>query len=279
MLLWIIFATLTACVVAFVLTPLIRPRQTGEAATVSDVYKDQLREVDAQVSAGLIGAAEGEVAKAEIGRRLLAVDAMTPTAPIGDAISRQTLKWLAMSLAGGITAIALGLYLWLGSPNLPGQPYAGREDVREAAEFNRMVAQIEQRIAADPNDVQGRHILARVYVSENRLADSVRLYDEVVKLLGDKADAPLIAEAAAAHMSLEGRTSQRAKELVAQALAKNPKDSTARHFNAEIKLGAGDAAGAIAEWEALLRDMKPDEPIRQMVEQRLAETRASPQKP
>jgi cytochrome c-type biogenesis protein CcmH len=296
MLLWIIFATLTAGAIAFVLAPLIRRRAARPTASVADVYKDQLQEIESQVAAGLIGQAEGEAAKAEIGRRLLAVDAamISATHP-NRVIPEQTLRWIAFGIAGVVTIIALSLYLWLGSPNLPDQPHAGREDVRQAAAIQQMILQIEQRVAADPNDIRGRQILARVYIADGRLKEAAQLYDGVLeiaaknsdvlnsfaaeaKVSAGQAEAGLMAEAAAAHL-FENNKSERAKALIAQALAKNPMDSLARHLSAEMKFNAGDVAGAIADWEALARDMKPDEPIRPMVEERLRQARALPPTP
>jgi cytochrome c-type biogenesis protein CcmH len=296
MLLWIIFATLTAGAIAFVLAPLIRGRAAQSAVTVADVYKDQLREIESQVAAGLIGQSEGEAAKAEIGRRLLAVDVATvgATHPTR-VIPKQTLRWLAIGIAAVVTLIALSLYLWLGSPHLPDQPHAEREDVRQEAARQRMISQIEQRVAADPNDVRGRLILARVYISEGRPKDSVALYEAVLeiasknphvlksfaaeaKVTAEQAEAGLMAEAATGHL-FENIKSERARMLIAQALAKNPKDTLARHLSAELKFGAGEVTAAITDWEALARDMKPDEPIRPMVEERLRQARALPPTP
>jgi cytochrome c-type biogenesis protein CcmH len=296
MLLWIIFATLTAGVIAFVLAPLIRPRATAPAASVTDVYKDQLKEIETQLMDGLIGHAEGEAAKAEIGRRLLAADAAVTGATVGDrVIAKQTLRGITFGVAGGVTLLSLGLYLWLGSPDLPDQPRAEREDVRQAVEIQRMIRQIEERVAADPNDVRGRQILARVYVSEGRLQDAAALYDSILgivaanpgvlesfaaegKVTSSQAEASLMAETAATHL-FENSKSERAKTLLAQALIKNPKDSLARHLSAEMKFGAGDVTGAIADWKALARDMKPDEPIRPMVEERLRQATSQSTEP
>ena len=74
MTLWFVFALMTAAAVFAVLWPLgrgPRPQREGNEATV---YKDQLAEIGRDVAAGLIGPAEAEAARVEIGRRLLAAD-------------------------------------------------------------------------------------------------------------------------------------------------------------------------------------------------------------
>ena len=81
MVLWIIFAVMTAVAILAVLLPLGRPR--GPAGGGSDivVYKDQLQEIDRDRASGLIGDAEAEAARLEVSRRLLSAAAATPVGP------------------------------------------------------------------------------------------------------------------------------------------------------------------------------------------------------
>src|SRR5215475_15157538 len=76
MTLWFVFALMTAAAIFAVLLPLGMGRAQIGGSEVF-VYKDQLAEIDRDVSAGLIGRAEAEAARVEIGRRLLA--AANPT--------------------------------------------------------------------------------------------------------------------------------------------------------------------------------------------------------
>lgn len=77
MLLWVIFAGLTALVLLALLRPLAS-RKAGDksrAAFDATVYRDQLSEVESDRERGLIGEADAEAARIEIARRLLATDA------------------------------------------------------------------------------------------------------------------------------------------------------------------------------------------------------------
>ena len=79
MLLWALFAVMTAAVLAVLLRPLAASRDQAAAGSADvAVYKDQLAEIDADLSRGLIHPSDAEVARREIARRLLAV------APDGD---------------------------------------------------------------------------------------------------------------------------------------------------------------------------------------------------
>src|SRR4029077_16330007 len=78
MLLWLLFAMLTAAMLAIVLAPLGRPAREGEApegGTLA-VYRHQLDEMsaerDAERAGGLVDEAEAAAAKTEVSRRLLA---------------------------------------------------------------------------------------------------------------------------------------------------------------------------------------------------------------
>ena len=60
MILWVIFASMTAAAIFAVLWPLGRSLRAGRGGSDLDVYKDQLQEIDSDRAAGLIGDAEAE---------------------------------------------------------------------------------------------------------------------------------------------------------------------------------------------------------------------------
>ena len=72
MTLWFVFALMTAAAIFAVLWPLGRGARRRAGGSEAAVYRDQLAEIDRDVAAGLIGAAEAEAARVEISRRLLA---------------------------------------------------------------------------------------------------------------------------------------------------------------------------------------------------------------
>ena len=79
MLFWIVAAAMTAAVTALVLTPLLRSRQAvgpgaeSRASYDMEVYRDQLAELERDVARGVIDDRQAQAARAEIGRRMLAV--------------------------------------------------------------------------------------------------------------------------------------------------------------------------------------------------------------
>ena len=83
MTLWFVFALMTALAVFAVLWPLGRGTRVQREGNETTVYKDQLAEIDRDVSAGLIGPSEAEAARVEISRRLLAAADTERVAPYG----------------------------------------------------------------------------------------------------------------------------------------------------------------------------------------------------
>src|SRR3954466_5766218 len=110
---------LTSLAVGLLLLPLLARRhrpQSREAYNLA-VYRDQLAEIERDLDRGLLTSEQTEAARAEIGRRILALDseellpAVSPK-PLAAAV----VAILAMPIA------ALLIYAAIGSPGLPGQP-------------------------------------------------------------------------------------------------------------------------------------------------------------
>src|SRR3954451_7098113 len=141
MTLWFVFALMTAFAVFAVLWPLGRGTKPQREGNEAAVYKDQLAEIDRDVSAGLIGASEAEAARVEISRRLLsAVDAERAQPASADTTSRRAVAVIAFV---GLPLIALALYLPLGSPRLADFPLSERAQAPASQPLDNLVAQVE----------------------------------------------------------------------------------------------------------------------------------------
>src|SRR5271169_5675896 len=92
MILWIIFALMTAAAILAVLWPLGRKSAAGRGGNDLAVYQDQLEEIGRDRSAGLIGQVEAEAARVEVSRRLLAAADAQETAAEPPANAAQSLR-------------------------------------------------------------------------------------------------------------------------------------------------------------------------------------------
>ena len=118
MLFWIVAAAMTAAVTALVLTPLLRNRQTVESVAGSrasydmEVYRDQLAELERDVARGVIDNRQAQAARAEIGRRMLAVaeEGKREAAGSGAAPSKAS-RSIALALCVLIPVGTLAVYI------------------------------------------------------------------------------------------------------------------------------------------------------------------------
>ncbi|MCP5781387.1 hypothetical protein NL316_27620, partial [Klebsiella pneumoniae] len=74
--------------------------------------------------------------------------------------------------------IAVALYGVLGSPELPGQPFAARtpnsEEALEKSPIGQLLARVEAHLAENPNDGRGWEVVAPVYMKLERYDDAAK---------------------------------------------------------------------------------------------------------
>jgi cytochrome c-type biogenesis protein CcmH len=178
---------MTLIVLALVLGPLLKPARAPETREAFDraVYRDQLKELDREVARGAVAENEAATARLELQRRLLAADT-DDKATMGGA--RKPL--LAGAVAMVIITIAGGLYLRLGAPGVPDDPYADRQAERDQtaqqqAQYNQirgMVAKLADEMKQHPDDIEGWLRLGRSYAVLGQADDSAAAFAQAEKL-------------------------------------------------------------------------------------------------
>ncbi len=191
MILWLILAAMTAAAVVAVIWPFARRADATPSGSDMAVYRDQLAEIERDLAEGLVGKTEAEAARVEISRRLLAAsDAAEAAFPTGNAMSaawRRRAVAVASLLA--LPAVAVGLYLVLGSPELAsGQPAAQHNATATPQSIEGLVAEAEAHLARNAQDGRGWEILAPIYMRLGRYSDSVAAWRNTLRLLGDSAE-------------------------------------------------------------------------------------------
>ena len=143
MILWVIFALMTAAAIFAVVWPLGRVPRASTGGSDLAVYKDQLKEIDSDRASGLIGEAEAEAARLEISRRLLAAAEAPSGAGTAATGSRrpERRRLAAVAALAVLTLGPLGFYVALGSPNIPGEPAFARVNTPKGHEFDRQFGQ------------------------------------------------------------------------------------------------------------------------------------------
>jgi cytochrome c-type biogenesis protein CcmH len=269
---WLAAALLTflAC------TALLWPFRRGAGAAASgasdphshdvEVYRDQLRELDRDMQRGVIGAAEAQEARAEIGRRLLkAADGATVRSG-GSRAGRIAASAAILS----VPLVAWGGYALTGSPAIPDQRLAERLS-RNPAEntVEELIARAEQHLAANPADGRGWEVLAPIYMRTGRTADAVTAWRNVIRLSGATAAREAgLGEALTADAS--GVVTADAEAAFGRALALDPNEPRARFFTGMALMQEGKQAEAAAAWQAMAQALPADSPWQAVVGRALA---------
>jgi len=188
------------------------------------IFRQRRAELERDLADGTLEASARQTLEEELAR--IAVREVR-TSSAGDTPRGNRLAALLVLIVL-LGAVAIPVYLQLGMPQMAnGEEAAAAGGGRgNHPSPEQMVAELEKRIAATPDDPEPRMWLARVYVSKQKYGQAVDEFEAVLKLAGD-IPAVLVQYADALAMLNGGRLSGRPAELVQRALAVEPANPTA----------------------------------------------------
>lgn len=282
MTLWIILTLMVAIAAAVLTIPLVRrheARADSRTATLA-VLRDQLADVDVQLVAGVLPPADAEGLRIEIKRRMLAAGHIPEEARA--ALASRTLSGMAIGLAAVVALAGGALYATMGKPGLAGTsvpvaagsaPPAAASDApnaQGAGEIAALVAGLEKKVAAKPDDPEGWRMLGWSYFQMQRFDDAARAYGKAVALdPGGTGFQSAYGEALV--QAADGTVTPAAADAFVKARAKDGADARARYFLGVKKQQDGDAKGALDDWIGLLGESATDAPwvpqLRGVIEQ------------
>ena len=131
---WILCTLLTLVVVSYLALPLLRPEAANDASPDVEIYKDQLSEVDRDIARGLLNADEGDRARTEISRRLLAAARATQASGAAPMRANRLAVTATLLLVAGIGAVT---YAQIGAPGVPDQPLVDRLELADEMRQSR----------------------------------------------------------------------------------------------------------------------------------------------
>ncbi len=238
-------AGIAALALVLVLRPLFMrrdERQVSRRVANVAVYRDELRELDADLAAGTLAREDYQRARLELEARLL--EDVSAAEPASAPAAKRTSAW-AVGLA--VPLVAVAVYLVAGAPAalLP------ERQVPDAAQVEAMVGRLAQKMREHPEDVEGWKLLGRSYTVMGRFPEAVAAYAKAAER--SPRDAQLLADLADALAMARGQTMQGEPEkLVQRALEIDP-----QNLKAMALLGTGayerkDYAGAAQIWSRML---------------------------
>jgi cytochrome c-type biogenesis protein CcmH len=226
------------------------------------VYKDQYRELEADLKTDLIGEKQYEDEKQEIERRLLE-DVAAKAEPSSAAPARNS---IAYGVAAFIPIAAIIFYIAVGNPKAidsstaPATMPASTSEQPGSMSRQQIASNIEKlaaRLKQNPNDAQGWLMLARSYMMQERFSDAATAYEHLTTLNPKDASAwadYAEAQALANSQNLAGKPT----EAIDRALQIDPKHQKALDLAGSAAFQAGDYKKAIDYWERLLKILPPD---------------------
>lgn len=277
-----IFWAIAGLAVLTALASLWRATRVGNSnhADPQSVYRSQLEELERDVARSVVTDEEARRLRAEIARRLLALEGQE-TAEL--TASRKS--GLLMGLVSvTVIAAALATYLTIGQPGYPDLPLKERLAVLETLSKNRpsqaeaeastppapstlteeseaLLVQLREVIKTRPDDLEGLRLLARTEAGAGEFQAAQRAQARIIDLRGNAVTAEEIAAlgelmvlAAGGYVSPEAETQFR------RALSLSPENGTARYYLGSMFVQGGRADRAFIVWRELLADSPPDAP-------------------
>ena len=269
---WILGAALAALVLVLLLRPLLASRGTAGRVSRKEaniaVYRDQLRELEAELAAGKIAPADHQRAKEELQARLLEdVDA----AAAAEAAPRAAGRGHAVALGLAVPACAVALYFFVGSPDAV-DPRVSADKVSELR-IEDMVGRLAAKMRDNPEDVEGWKMLGRSYAVLGRFADAVDAYAKAAQRA--PRDAQLLADFADALAMVHGQNLQGEPEkLVMRALEIDPQNLKALALAGTAAFHRNDFKRAADYWERMLPLVEPDSEDARTIKGNVAEARS-----
>jgi cytochrome c-type biogenesis protein CcmH len=261
MILWIVLTVLTSLAVAGLTVPLVRRHDLGaERESNIAILKRQLGEIDAQQTTGSLGQDEAEGMRTEIKRRILAEGRVSEGT--ARTLDQRALPWVAIAIAGVVALAATGLYAIMGRPDLPAAhaiaagPQEANETGHPIADVSTMIAQLEAKLRANPNDPEGWRMLAWSYNTVGRPGDAAGAYARAAALDPKNVEYPS-AEGDALVNAAQGQVTPNALAAFQTALKIDPNDPRARYYMALHEDQQGKHDQAMADWITLLKSAPP----------------------
>lgn len=265
---WLTGAALAAAVLAWLLRPLLSGRGGGpvsrQAANVA-IYRDQLRELEADLAAGTLAQADFERSRAELEARLLEDAGQPEAAQPAPAAGRR----LALVMGCAIPLLALTVYLVVGNPGTLSRELEHGATVQQ---LETMVERLAARLRENPDDADGWALLGRSYAALGRFGESADAYAKAA--VRAPRDAQLLVDFADALAMARGQRLQGEPEkLIQRALEIDPNNLKGLALAGTVAFERRDFARAAAYWQRMLPLVPADSEDARTIQQNVAEAR------
>ena len=292
---WLICAGLIIVALLFIFPPLLETEVRDHSAEVTAanvaVYRDQLRELEADYQNGIVSNEQYELDRQEVERRLLSdVDSERP--PTQAAPALKSSRQLAYGVAVALPLVAVTIYLKVGTRQAmsANPPATASRAARPAPDespttanppgdsgmtpqrIEANVAALEKKLEQNPNDGPGWSMLARSYSTLGRYKEASAAYEKAAAITPNDAD--LLTDYAYALSMARGQDMQgKPEELLSKALQVDPKNLKALVLAGNAAFKAKRYDQAVDYWEKVLATLPPKSEVEQSLSEKISEAK------
>lgn len=257
---WMIAVLLIAIALLFIVPTLLgrgkREASSSRSEANLTIYRDQLRELEADLAAGKLSQEQYQEARNEIEGRLLEDSGASE-----EEATPSSGRWLLIMAVVTVPALTISLYLLLGKPE-------GLKANLQTAEINQpqgftqaqieaMVSGLEQKLKTQPDDAKGWAMLANSYGVLGRFKDSAAAYARATALAPNNAQ--LLADYADVLAMSRGKNFQGEPEaIIQQALKVDPGNIKGLALAGSAAFQRKDYTIAINYWQHLVKLLPAD---------------------
>ena len=266
---WLFAGLLCLIALAFLLIPLLRPRQeqaeVDRTALNVSLYQERLGEIAQLQDSGSLNDEQVQVARNEAARELLA-DTQEATAAKPQARLGRMLPLLAALL---VPLGALGLYSHWGALDELAQ---ARAPASAPQRLEQMTQRLEQAVRSNPQSIQGWYFLGRSYMAEQRAGEAAKAFEQAVGLAGREPE--LLGQwAQALYFAGDRQWTEQLQGLTDEALRADPAEVTSLGLLGIAAYEDQRYAQAIDYWQRLLALLPEAEPSHQAIVEGIAMAR------
>lgn len=263
---WLIVGVLIAVTLLVLVLPLLRRGNSSISTTPSEVnlsvYRDQLRELDADRTAGTLNEVQYQNARSDLESRVLE-DSGAAEIAIAPSTDNRWGNAAIAALVISVPLLAISLYFMLGTPAglKPQIPTAAMDEAHPATpeQFEAMVTWLAERLKTEPDNAEGWVMLARSYTALNRYQDASAAYARAVALQPNNVS--VLADHADMLAMLKQTLQGEPEKIIRQALKIDPDNLKALSLAGSAAFERKDYSDAIKWWEKILNLLPADSPV------------------
>ena len=186
-------------------------------------------------------------------------------------------RWVPSFILVIIPLLTLFVYLVVGSPTQTDAPLSQRLAAPMASlPLNGLIVKVEQRLKETPDDARGWQMLALLRQRQGASDLAILAWQNVMRLRGESADIWLaIAENWIAQN--DGGIQGPAREALQRAARLEPDHPMVGYYEGLDLAQQGQAQAARDRWRAVGTGLAADDPLKQAVENSIAQLQAQPE--